>query len=55
MSNRIVLLFKQRILEEFKNRNTIVIGASCDTNEVHFAWLNTRKSRGIEGVSYPFS
>ena len=44
----------QAALEEFKNRNTIVIGASCDTNEVHFAWLNTPKNQGgIEWVSYP--
>ena len=40
--------------EEFAKRNTIVIGASCDTPEVHFAWLNTPKnSGGIEGVTYP--
>ena len=32
----------------------MVIGASCDTNEVHFAWLNTPKDNGgIEGVTYP--
>ena len=32
----------------------MVIGASCDTPEVHFAWLNTPKNHGgIEGVSYP--
>lgn len=38
---------------EFEKRNTIVIGASCDTAEVHFAWLNTPKNQGgIEGVSY---
>ena len=44
----------QAAIEEFKKRNTIVIGASCDTNEVHFAWLNTPKNQGgIEGVSYP--
>lgn len=44
----------QAAIEEFKQRNTIVIGASCDTNEVHFAWLNTAKDNGgIEGVSYP--
>lgn len=31
----------------------MVIGASCDTAEVHFAWLNTPKDNGgIEGVSY---
>lgn len=44
----------QSALPEFEKRNTIVIGASCDTNEVHFAWLNTPKDQGgIEGVSYP--
>lgn len=41
-------------LSEFKSRNTIVIGASCDTPEVHFAWLNQpKKHGGIEGVTYP--
>ena len=44
----------QAALPEFEKRNTIVIGASCDTNEVHFAWLNTPKNHGgIEGVTYP--
>ncbi|RZJ73005.1 peroxiredoxin [Flavobacterium sp.] len=44
----------QAALPEFESRNTIVIGASCDTNEVHFAWLNTPKNNGgIEGVTYP--
>jgi len=44
----------QEALPEFEKRNTIVIGASCDTNEVHFAWLNTEKDNGgIEGVTYP--
>lgn len=44
----------QDALPEFEKRNTIVIGASCDTNEVHFAWLNTSKDNGgIEGVTYP--
>ncbi len=44
----------QAALPEFEKRNTLVIGASCDTNEVHFAWLNTPKnSGGIEGVTYP--
>ncbi|HLV69919.1 MAG TPA: peroxiredoxin [Xanthomarina sp.] len=44
----------QEAMEEFKKRNTIVIGASCDTPEVHFAWLNTPKDNGgIEGVTYP--
>ncbi len=44
----------QAALGEFEKRNTLVIGASCDTNEVHFAWLNTAKDNGgIEGVTYP--
>ncbi|SEF62745.1 peroxiredoxin (alkyl hydroperoxide reductase subunit C) [Halpernia humi] len=44
----------QEAQEEFKKRNTMIIGASCDTNEVHFAWLNTAKENGgIEGVTYP--
>ena len=44
----------QASLQEFEKRNTMVIGASCDTNEVHFAWLNTPKNNGgIEGVTYP--
>ena len=44
----------QAAMDEFEKRNTIVIGASCDTPEVHFAWLNTTKDNGgIEGVTYP--
>lgn len=44
----------QTAIQEFEKRNTMVIGASCDTNEVHFAWLNTPKNNGgIEGVKYP--
>ncbi len=44
----------QEALKEFEDRNTVVIGASCDTPEVHFAWLNTAKDNGgIEGVTYP--
>ncbi|MDG1139898.1 MAG: peroxiredoxin [Opitutales bacterium] len=43
----------QEALGEFEKRNTLVVGASCDTAEVHFAWLNTPKdSGGIEGVTY---
>lgn len=44
----------QDALGEFEKRNVKVIGASCDTAEVHFAWLNTAKDNGgIEGVTYP--
>jgi alkyl hydroperoxide reductase subunit AhpC len=44
----------QAALPEFEKRNTIVIGASVDSAEVHFAWLSTAKDNGgIEGVTYP--
>lgn len=44
----------QAAMNEFEKRNTLVIGASCDTAEVHFAWLSTDKDNGgIEGVTYP--
>jgi len=44
----------QEALPEFDKRNTVVIGASVDSAEVHFAWLNTSKDNGgIEGVTYP--
>ena len=43
----------QESLSEFDKKNTLVVGASCDTAEVHFAWLNTPKDNGgIEGVTY---
>jgi len=43
----------QEALGEFEKRNTVVIGASCDTPEVHFAWLSTAKENGgIEGITY---
>ena len=44
----------QNAIEEFNKRGVEVYGASCDTAEVHFAWLNTPKDDGgIEGVNYP--
>lgn len=44
----------QEALKDFEDHNTMVIGASCDTPEVHFAWLNSSKNNGgIEGVTYP--
>ena len=46
----------QAALGEFEKRNTLVVGASCDSAEVHFAWLNTAKDNGgIEGVTYPYN
>jgi peroxiredoxin (alkyl hydroperoxide reductase subunit C) len=44
----------QAKLKDFNDRGYQVIGASCDTAEVHFAWLNTAKEDGgIEGVEFP--
>ena len=43
----------QDAISKFEDRNTIILGASCDTAEVHFAWLNTPKDNGgIQGISY---
>jgi alkyl hydroperoxide reductase subunit AhpC len=48
------ILAFQEALGEFEKRNTIIIGASVDSAEVHFAWLNTPKDNGgIEGVTFP--
>jgi len=44
----------QQAAAEFDKRNTLIVGASCDTAEVHFAWLSTSKDNGgIEGVKFP--
>lgn len=48
-----ILAFQEK-LEEFKKRGVEVVGASCDTEESHLAWLNLPKANGgIEGVTYP--
>jgi peroxiredoxin (alkyl hydroperoxide reductase subunit C) len=44
----------QEKLAEFEKRNVAVVGASCDSEETHLAWLMTAKENGgIEGVKYP--
>lgn len=44
----------QEKLADFEKRGVAVVGASCDTEETHLAWLTTeRKKGGIEGVTYP--
>ncbi len=41
-------------IEEFKTRNTEVIGVSVDSEYTHLAWINTpRKEGGLGGLSYP--
>lgn len=44
----------QNHLQDFSDRNTVVLGCSVDSIESHQKWLNTaRKEGGIEGVEYP--
>ncbi len=48
-----ILAFQEK-LEAFEKRGVAVIGASCDTEESHLAWLSTSKEEGgIQGVTYP--
>ena len=40
--------------DDFAQRNTVLIGASTDSEFSHWKWLNTpQKQGGIEGVKYP--
>ncbi len=44
----------QAKLAEFEARGCKVVACSTDTEESHWAWLNTPKNRGgIQGVTYP--
>lgn len=44
----------QEKAEEFKKRDTEIIGVSIDSHYSHFAWVTTPKTNGgIEGVKYP--
>ena len=48
-----IVAFTDKI-EEFRKRNTEVIGASVDSKFTHKAWAETeRKDGGIKGVNYP--
>ena len=41
-------------MDEFKKRNTQVIGVSVDSKFTHHAWANTpRSDGGIQGVNFP--
>ena len=41
-------------IEEFRKRNTEVVGVSVDSKFTHKAWAETeRKDGGIKGVNYP--
>ena len=44
----------QEKLGEFEKRGVAVVGASCDSEETHLAWLATSKDKGgIKGVTHP--
>lgn len=44
----------QEKLSEFEKRDTVVVGCSTDTEQSHWAWLDTPKNKGgIKGVTYP--
>ena len=48
-----ILAFADRI-DDFKKRQTEVVGASVDSQFTHRAWAQTdRKDGGIKGVTYP--
>jgi len=48
-----ILAFQAK-LEAFQAADTELIGVSTDTENSHFAWVNTPKNKGgIEGVTYP--
>ena len=48
-----IIAFQDK-LEEFKKRNTAVIGVSVDSEFSHLAWVNLPRNKGgIEGVMYP--
>jgi peroxiredoxin 2/4 len=45
--------FQER-LEDFNKRNTAIVAASTDSEQSHWAWLQTsKKTGGIQGVTYP--
>ncbi len=48
------ILAFQKMLPDFEKRDAVVIGVSTDSEQSHWAWLNTPKDKGgIEGVTYP--
>ncbi|MEP5612593.1 MAG: peroxiredoxin [Cyclobacteriaceae bacterium] len=48
-----ILAFQGK-LEEFEKRGVAVVGASCDSEETHLAWLTTERNKGgIVGVKFP--
>lgn len=41
-------------VQDFKKRNTVLLGVSVDSQFTHLAWINTpRKQGGLGGLDYP--
>ena len=48
-----LIAFQEKI-EEFTSRNTVLVGASTDSEFSHWKWLQTpQNAGGIQGVKYP--
>lgn len=48
-----LIAFQEKI-EEFTSRNTVLVGASTDSEFSHWKWLQTPQNEGgIQGVKYP--
>ena len=48
-----LIAFQEKI-EEFTSRNTVLVGASTDSEFSHWKWLQTPQNQGgIQGVKYP--
>lgn len=48
-----LIAFQDKI-KEFESRNTVIVGASTDSEFSHWKWLQTeQKDGGIKGVKYP--
>ena len=44
----------QKALDQFREKNAVVIGCSVDSVHSHLAWLNTSiEQGGIQGITYP--
>jgi len=48
-----LIAFQEKIAE-FEKLNTVVVGCSVDSEQSHWAWLQTEQNKGgIKGVKYP--
>ncbi len=48
-----LIAFQEKV-SEFESRNTVIVGASTDSEFSHWKWLQTPQNQGgIQGVKYP--